>query len=323
METLSFEPKAARTPRVRAAFRPGVRARVNRRLEITAFLTPALLVYVVFVLLPVGLAAWYSLYKWNGIGALDNFVGLDNYERALGDPIFRGAVKHNAIIVVLSLVVQFPLTLGLALMLNRKMPGRSVFRLILFAPYVLSEVITAITWMLMLQPDGLVDQTMQAAGLGGLVQEWLANQDIVLYTMLIVITWKYLGFGIILFLAGLQNVPHEVKEAAIIDGVSAGQMARHITVPLLGPTIRIWAFLSIIGSLQLFDLIWIMTEGGPANSSNTMATYLVERGFQRYQFGYGSAAATLLFLISFVVALAYQRFVLRRDIDGALTRGVG
>jgi raffinose/stachyose/melibiose transport system permease protein len=317
------KPGTVRPRRNRAVSGLGLRRRLGRGAEISVLLTPALLLYMVFVLLPVGLAAWYSLYKWNGIGPLDNFVGLNNYRRALGDSIFRGAVLHNAIIVVLSLVVQFPLTLGLALMLNRKMRGRSVLRLVLFAPYVLSEVITAIAWLLILQPDGLVDQTMSAVGLGGLVQLWLANMHVVLFSLFVVITWKYLGFGIILFLAGLQNVPLEVKEAAIIDGTSVRQMVRYITVPLLGPTIRIWAFLSIIGSLQLFDIIWIMTEGGPSNASNTMATYLIDHGFQRYEFGYGSAAATLLFLISFIVSLAYQRFVLRRDIDGALTRRVG
>jgi raffinose/stachyose/melibiose transport system permease protein len=137
-----------------------------------------------------------------------------------------------------------------------------------------------------------------------------------------VITWKYIGFSIILFLAGLQGVPRELLEAASIDGAGAWKRTRHITLPLLGPTIRIQIFLSIIGCLQLFDLIWIMTLGGPANASNTMVTYIVQRGFQRSQFGYGSAVAVILFIISFAFALMYQRFVLRRDTEGAMTRMV-
>jgi raffinose/stachyose/melibiose transport system permease protein len=137
--------------------------------------------------------------------------------------------------------------------------------------------------------------------------------------MFVVITWKYIGFAIILFLAGLEGIPSELNEAAAIDGATRLQTIRRVTLPLLGPTIRIWAFLSIIGSLQLFDLIWIMTLGGPANASNTMATYMIDRGFQRSQYGYGSAVAVILFVISFVFALAYQRFVLRRDIEGAVT----
>ena len=129
---------------------------------------------------------------------------------------------------------------------------------------MLSEVVTGVAWLLILQPDGPVDQIMRALGLGDQVQLWLANPDIVLYTLFVVITWKYIGFAIILFLAGLQGIPREVVEAAQIDGATSWRVFRHITLPLLGPTIRTWIFLSIIGALQLFDLIWIMTGGGPA-----------------------------------------------------------
>ena len=187
---------------------------------------------------------------------------------------------------------------------------------------MLSEAITAIIWLLMLQPDGLVDHVFRGAGMGGLVHLWLADIHIVLYTMFVVITWKYIGFGIILFLAGLQGIPGEVLEAASIDGASEFQSIRHVTIPLLGPTIRIWGFLSIIGSFQLFDLIWLTTLGGPAGASSTMATYLIDHGFRRYQFGYGSAASVILFMISLVIAVLYQGLLLRRDTEGAVTRMV-
>jgi raffinose/stachyose/melibiose transport system permease protein len=299
----------------------GTQAR--RRVETGLFIAPALLLYVLFVLLPIVLAGYYSFWHWNGLGPLNDFIGLDNYVRAFHDDAFRGAILHNGILVVLSLVVQLPLGLALALLLNGRIRGRSALRLVYFAPYVLSEVITAVIWLLMLQPDGLVDKAMRAAGLGGLVHLWLADTHLVLYTMFVVITWKYLGWAIILFLAGLQGIPHELQEAAAVDGASNWQRVRHITLPLLGPTIRIWMFLSIIGALQLFDLIWIMTMGGPAGASGTMATYLIDRGFRRYEFGYGSAVAVILFMISLVFAILYQRYVLRRDIEGALTRRVG
>ncbi len=175
----------------------------------------------------------------------------------------------------------------------------------------------------MLQPNGFADQVLKGAGLGGLVHDWLADPGIVLYTMFAVITWKYIGFGIILLLAGLQGVPAELREAAALDGASAWQTTWHVVLPLLGPTIRIWIFLSVIGSLQLFDVVWIMTLGGPANASTTMATYLIDHGFKRYEFGFGSAVAVILFVICFVFALVYQRFALRRDTQGALTRMVG
>lgn len=300
-----------------------VRGRWRKRAEIALLVGPALVVYVTFVLLPIVLAGFYSVFAWNGIEPLTEFVGIENYQRALADPIFQGALTHNLVIVVLSIVIQLPIAVGLALLLNRKMRGRGVFRTIFFVPYVLSEVTTGVIWLLMLQPDGLVDRILEGLGVGAMVQLWLADPKIVLYTMLIVISWKYVGFAIILFLAGLQGVPRELHEAAAIDGASWWQAQRSITIPLLGPTIRIWVFLSMIGSLQLFDLVWIMTGGGPANASNTMATYMIERGFRRYEFGYGTAVAVILFAISFVAAMVYQRYVLRRDTEGALTGRVG
>jgi raffinose/stachyose/melibiose transport system permease protein len=282
---------------------------------------PALLLYALFVLFPIIQAARFSLYDWNGLEPLDQFIGLANFERALTDPIFLGAVNHNAVIVVLSLAIQIPIAIGLALMLNRRFRGRSVLRLIFFAPYVIAEVITAIVWSLLLQPDGLSEHFLTAIGLGEIYQPWLADPDTVLIVLFFVITWKYFGFHMILLLAGLQGIPREVEEAAAIDGASRWQGIRYVTLPLLGPTIRVSVFLSIIGSLQLFDLVWVTTRGGPVNASNTMAVYMFDRGFVRFQFGYGSAVAVILFLICFVLALAYQRWVLRRDTEGATTYG--
>jgi raffinose/stachyose/melibiose transport system permease protein len=275
-----------------------------------------------FVLAPICVAAYYSLHAWDGFGALEP-VGLANYSKVLSDEVFRGAVVHNLIIVALSLLLQLPLSIALALLLNRRLRGRGFLRLVVFAPYVLSEAITAVIWLLLLQPDGFIDAVLRAAGLGALVHEWLADSSIVLYALFAVVTWKYIGFGIILLLAGLQGIPSELREAALLDGATPWKATRHVTLPLLGPTIRIWIFLSVIGSLQLFDLVWIMTLGGPANASNTMATYLIDHGFRRYEFGYGSAVAVALFAICFAFALAYQRFALRRDTAGAVTRMAG
>ena len=283
------------------------------------FMLPALVLYAVFVLFPIVQAARFSLFDWNGLEPLDTFIGLANFERALADPTFLGAVNHNAVIVVLSLVVQIPIAIGLALMLNRQFRGRAVLRLIFFAPYVIAEVITAIVWSLLLQPNGLTEHFLTAIGLGELYQPWLADPDTVLVALFFIITWKYFGFHMILLLAGLQGIPREVEEAAAIDGASRWQGIRYVTLPLLGPTIRVSVFLSIIGSLQLFDLVWVTTRGGPVNASNTMAVYMFDRGFVRFQFGYGSAVAVILFLICFVLALAYQRWVMRRDTEGATT----
>jgi raffinose/stachyose/melibiose transport system permease protein len=324
--TQQVEGIAEAPPRVVAAAVPAasgrVRRRARRRLELVLLLGPALVLFVGFVLAPIAVAAYYSLHAWNGFGPLQ-WVGLENYKQALSDPVFQNAIKHNLIFAVLSVVLQLPLSLGIALLLNRSLRGRAFLRLVVFAPYVLSEATTAVIWLLILQPGGFADALLKAVGLGGLVHQWLADGSIVLYVLFLVITWKYVGFGIILLLAGLQGIPPELREAALLDGATPWTATRYITLPLLGPTIRIWIFLSVIGSLQLFDLVWIMTLGGPAGASTTMATYLIDRGFRRYEFGYGSAVAVILFVICFVFALLYQRFALRRDMEGAVTRMVG
>ncbi|MEP9383755.1 sugar ABC transporter permease [Nocardioides sp. KR10-350] len=303
--------------------RPARRRSWRKSGELALLLGPATLLFVGFVLVPIAVAVYHSFYRWNGFAVVTDFVGLHNYSFALHDPDFREAVVHNLIIVALSLLIQLPLAIGIALLLNRRLRGRGLLRLVVFAPYVLSEAIAGVIWLLMLQPDGFVDRVFRDAGLGGLVHHWLADQRLVLYTLFVVITWKYIGFGIIVLLAGLQGIPAELREAAAMDGAGSWSITRRITLPLLGPTIRIWVFLSVIGSLQLFDLVWIMTLGGPANASDTMAVYMLDHGFRRYQFGYGSAVAVILFLICLVFSLLYQRFALRRDVEGALTRAVG
>src|SRR4029079_16065480 len=227
------------------------------------------------------------------------------------------------ILVALSLGLQLPLALGLALLLNRPLRGRSALRLIFFAPYVISEAVTAIVFLQILQPDGLVDATLRSVGLGGLVQLWLADLGLVFYTLFVVITWKYIGFAIILFLACVQGVPDELHEAAAMDGASSWQSLRLVTLPLLGPTIRIWAFLAIIGSIQLFAVVWIMTLGGPAGASSTMATYMVDQGVNSYRIGYATSVAVILFAVCFVFSILYQVFVLRRDVRGGTTRMAG
>lgn len=298
------------------------RSRRRQRIEIALFAGPAFIVYVTFVLLPVVLAAVYSFFRWNGLEALTDFIGLENYRRALSDPVFIGAIGHNLFIVVLSLIVQGPIAIGIALLLNRRLRGRTFFRVIIFIPYVLSEVIAALSWKLLLQPAGPFDTFLASIGLSGFKQLWLADGNVVLWTLFGILTWKYVGFAIILFLAGLQGVPAELEEAGRIDGASWWQVQRYITIPLLAPTIRIWAFLSIIGSLQLFDMVWVATGGGPAGATTTMATYMVQYGFQRSQLGFGSAVAVILFVISLAFALLYQRFVLRRDLQSPLSQGV-
>jgi raffinose/stachyose/melibiose transport system permease protein len=298
------------------------RRRLRRFGELTLLLAPALVLFIGFVFVPMVIAIWYGFYNWSGYGPLTDFIGLQNYTDALSGPVFHQSLLHNVIIAVLSVAIQLPISIALALLLNRKMRGQAAMRLAVFTPYVLSEATAAVIWLLLLQPGGFVDELLKAVGLGAFVHEWLASTSLVLYTLFVVVTWKFIGFGIVLLLAGLQGIPDELREAAAVDGATSWQITRRITLPLLGPTIRLWIFLAVIGSLQLFDIVWIMTQGGPATASSTMITYLFQNGILRVQLGYGAAVAVILFVISFVFAVIYQRFALRRDTAGALTRAV-
>ena len=294
----------------------------RKRLEIVLFVSPALALFTTFVVFPVVKAVQYSVFSWNGLGPMDKFVGFQNYVNVLRDDIFTDAVMHNLIIVVLSILIQLPLGLGIALLLNREMWGKSALRVIIFVPYVLAEVVAGVIWLLLLQPDGVVDAILDGLGLGAFTELWLGDPKVALYTLMAVLTWKYLGLAVILFLAGLQGVPEELYEAAQIDGASWWKVQRKITIPLLGPTIRTWAFLSMIGSLQLFDMVWILTKGGPANATMTMATYLINQGNERNLYGYASAVAVVVFVISLTLALLYLGLILRRDTRPETTKKV-
>lgn len=301
--------------------RRGALSQWPKRLEILLLAGPAVIVFLVFVILPVVMAAYYGFFKWQGYGPPTVFAGLGNYRIIFSDSAFHQVLSHNAFIVVLSLVVQGPVAIVVALLLNQRIRGRALIRVLIFLPYVISEVIVGTGWSLMLQTSGAVNDFLQSIGLGFLRNDWLSNPKIALWTLLAIISWKYIGFAVILFLAGLQSIPEELSEAAAIDGATYWQIQRRITLPLLGPTIRIWAFLSIIGSLQLFDLVYIIWGQYIASTAgtSTMATYMVANGRTSGNYGYGNAVAVVMFLISLVIALTYQRFVLRRDTAGALT----
>jgi raffinose/stachyose/melibiose transport system permease protein len=304
-------------------------ARRGRRVEgvpgtapwpvIVGFLLPALVLYTVFVLYPITQSIRYSGFDWNGLEPLTDWVGFQNFKDAFNDPLFVEAVTNNGTIIGLSLLLQIPFAIALAVLLSRNLKGRGVFRTMYFAPFILSEVVTGVVWRQIYRPDGLFDALLGSAGAEGVTKEWLADPKIALYSLFFVISWKYFGFHMVLILAGLQLIPTELEEAAAIDGASWWKGFRFVTLPLLGPTIRVSIFLSIIGALQLFDLVWVTTKGGPINSTATMATYLVDWGFRRGQFGYASAVSVIVFGLSLIVALFYQRFVLRRDLEGALT----
>jgi raffinose/stachyose/melibiose transport system permease protein len=282
--------------------------------EVVAFTAPALILFAMFVVWPMVRAVQFSLYRWKGFGPLVDFVGLKNYVSVLTNDVFLGALGNNLFIVVASIVIQLPLGIAIALLLNQKIRGRGLLRTVVFVPYVLAEVIAGVVWFQLLQPKyGVIDSLLAAVGIQGPAQGFLGTPEYALWTVMVVLTWKYVGLAIILFLAGLQGVPQELEEAAQIDGASWWRTQWHITIPLLGPTLRTWAFLSMVGSLQLFDMVWILTKGGPANATTTMATFLINEGTKRSNYGIAGAASVVLFVIALTFALLYQRFILSRD----------
>lgn len=285
-------------------------------LEIAIFVLPALILFFMFVVWPMLRAVQLSVYRWKGFGPLVDFVGLRNYVSVLSNDVFLGALSNNLFIVVASIVIQLPLGIAIALLLNRRMKFQGLLRTVVFVPYILAEVIAGVVWFQLLQPRwGVIDSILANLGIQGPEQGFLGTPEIALWTVMVVLTWKYLGFAILLFLAGLQGVPQELDEAAQIDGASWWQTQRYITIPLLGPTLRTWAFLSMLGSLQLFDMVWILTGGGPANATTTMATFLINEGTRRSNYGIAGAASVILFVVALTMALLYQRFVLSRDIE--------
>ncbi|MEV6482322.1 sugar ABC transporter permease [Streptomyces sp. NPDC051576] len=302
------------------------RRRVLNWLTAIAFQLPALALFGLLVLLPILFAIYASLFRWGGFGMPSDYTGADNFTRLFQDPVFLGDLWRCALLVVLSLALQLPFALAMAVLLNQRLRGRAVYRMLFFAPYVLSEVVTGVLFSMIFAPDdGLADHVLGAVGLDALGGKWFADPSTVMATLFLVMTWKYFGFHMMLYLAGLQAIPAELTEAAIVDGAGPWQRFRGVTLPLLMPTLRISVFLSVIGSIQLFDLVWVITAGGPDHHSETMAISMFQYGFKRYQVGYASAISVAMFGISLVFALAYQRFVLRRDLAGATTtmRGGG
>lgn len=296
------------------------RARVNRTLVIALFLLPAAVLFFTFVMFPIAQAAYISLFKWNGLGPLENFVGLDNFAIMFKHEPFRLALLHNLVIALLSVTIQLPIALGLAILIGRKLPGRTLFRAIFFVPYIISEAITAVIWSFIFNPRFAASEVIDAV-LDFFIPffepgPWLGDPNKVLIAIFVVLSWKYFGLHMILYVAGLQQIPTEIEEAASIDGASDLQTLWHVTLPMLSRTIVTTVYLSILGSLQQFDLVWLMTEGGPVNSSEVLTSYMYRHGFVSFRLGYGASVSVVLFLICLTFSLVYQRLFMRQEYAG-------
>ncbi|PJF29947.1 MAG: sugar ABC transporter permease [Phototrophicales bacterium] len=289
---------------------------IRKWLTVGIFLLPGMLVFIVFVLSPIAQTAVYSFYDWDGLGPLTNYQEFKNYERLFEHSAFIKSVQNTLVIMVLSLVIQLPIALMIALLVARgQLPGRKFFRAMLFIPYVFSEVITAIIWLYVLHPkDGLVNTVFTSLVPGYQNVAWTSDPNVILYSVFAVLVWKYFGFYMILYMASIQGVPKDLEEAARMDGAGEIGVLRYVTIPLIGPTIRLTIYLSVLGAIQQFVIVQILTTGGGINNSGSViGTYLYKYGLQRFKLGYGSSIAVVLFLFTFVFSILYQRFVMSRD----------
>ena len=276
------------------------------------FLPPALLLFTLFVVLPIGEAAWYSGFNWNGFGRPTAWIGLDNYRFVLETRAFWLALRNNGLIIAVSLLIQLPLALALALILAERFRGVVALRMLFFLPYILAEIATGLIFSFVYDGDyGLVASIWH--WFGAEAPHLLANTQTAMVAVLIVIVWKYFGFHMMLYIAALQGMDRSLIEAARIDGATRPQLLRYVVIPTLYPTIRLSVFFSIVGSLQLFDLVMPLTRGGPADSSNTLVTFLYNNGISRMRVGYGSAIGVILFVICVTFAFTYKRWFMRDE----------
>ena len=276
------------------------------------FLPPALLLFTLFVVMPIGEAAWYSGFNWNGFGTPTRWIGFDNYRFVFDTRGFGIAFRNNLLIIAVSLVIQLPIALTLALLLADKFRGSVALRMLFFLPYVLAEVATGLIFSFIYDGNyGLLASIYRM--FGAEAPHLLASTQTSMLAILIVVVGKYFGFHMMLFIAALQGMDRNLVEAARIDGASRWQVLRHIVIPLLYPTIRLSVFFAVVGSLQLFDLVMPLTRGGPADSSNTMVSFLYNNGVSRMRVGYGSAIGVILFVICVTFAITYKRWFMRDE----------
>jgi multiple sugar transport system permease protein len=270
-----------------------------------AFILPSFLGFFVFLVVPMFFSLGISFYDWELLTP-PRFTGIANFQALLTDRVFGGVVV-NTIYYTLGLVpLNLVISLGLAVWLNTRLRGLTFYRSAFFVPVVTVTVAVALIWRWMYEPRfGIIDAALRAVGLPAPL--WLGDEGWALPAIIIMSVWKGFGYNMVLFLAGLQGIPVTIYEAAMIDGASAWQRFWRITLPLLSPTVFLAVVLTVISSFQVFDQAYVMTNGGPANATNTIVLYIYQNGFQYFRMGYASAIAWVLFGFIFVFTLAQMR----------------
>lgn len=275
-------------------------------LAFIGFTAPNFILLGVFVFWPIAYSLYLSFFKWNMISPNKIFIGLANYRALFNDPVFLQVSRNTLLLAVFTVVFKMAIALNLALLLNSKPKGGSVYRAIIFSPTFTTSVAIAMVWSWLFEPTyGLFRFFFQAFGMAS--PDWIHSVSWSLPAVIIVLIWSGIGYDMVLFLAGLKNIPKDIYDAARVDGVSLWQNFIHITFPLLSPTTFFLTITSVIGALKAFDIISIMTGGGPLNSSNVFVLYLYQNAFQWFKTGYASALALVLFVLIMIITLIQNK----------------
>jgi raffinose/stachyose/melibiose transport system permease protein len=294
---------------------PFKRALQDPRSQAVVLIAPALAIYCLFAIYPMLQVLVLSVMKWNGLTANKTFVGLANYAGILfADPVFWTAFRNTAIWTVLSVIFPPLVGFGLALGLNQKIIWRTPLRALFYMPVIIAPIAVATMWRWMYDPFfGLFNAILTGLGLPGLIQDWLGDGSVALYSTFIASVWQTAGFSMVLFLAGLQGVSKTLVEASRIDGASRWQSFLHVTLPALRPTITIVIILSTINALKAFDIVYGMTGGGPAQTTQMLALWAFTQSIQLGDFGRGSAISVVLLAITLAIVIPYLQWTLRRQ----------
>jgi raffinose/stachyose/melibiose transport system permease protein len=273
---------------------------------IALYILPPLLLIVASIYIPIIMTGYYSLTQWDGIGQM-KFIGLDNYKELIKDEMFWKSVYHSFLLAVFS-VISLLGYLAVSLVLSGKIKGANLLRKIYLIPMLLSSVAIGQLWLRIYHPsNGMLNHFLSFLGIEN-PPNWLADPSIVLYAVFIPIIWQYAGFYILIYYAALKSIPPSIIEAAIIDGANPLQLAYKIKIPLISGVIKVTIVLAVVGSLKYFDLIYVMTDGGPNGASEVIASYMYHKAFRSFNFGYGSTIAFFLLLICVVVTWLIRKF---------------
>ena len=277
------------------------------------FTVPALVLFAFVVLIPSGRGVYYAFTDWNGLDPHFSVIGLRNFSEVFHDPDAMQAIRHTLLIAVSITIVQNALGLLLALGVNSAIKSRNLLRVFLFAPAVITPVVTAYLWRNLLGPSGAVNSLLQAVGLSSWRQDWLGDPHLALWSIVGIIVWQFGGYSMVIFLAGLQSIPKEVHEAAMMDGCGPVRRFWSVTRPLLAPAFTINLMLSIIGGLKLFDQVYALTNGGPGHATDTISTLIYKDAFTLGEFGYSVALAVVLTVIVAVVSTGQYLVLVRHE----------